>query len=157
MARVGASDSCTVITGECGTGKSVVARCLHEQSPRRSRNFLTIDCSEPADGVNRELFGEPDTGWITRLDQTRGGTLFLRHLDRLPLALQDTLQAALRSSRLIPPEEGSPADVRIIASVTGGWERSVIAGLLREELVRSLCAKQVENATIARTAGGSSR
>ena len=45
MARVGASDSCTVITGECGTGKSVVARCLHEQSPRRSRNFLTIDCS----------------------------------------------------------------------------------------------------------------
>ena len=95
--------------------------------------------------MNLELFGEPDTGWITRLDQTRGGTLFLRHLDRLPLRCsQDTLQAALRSSRLIPPEAGSPADVRIIASVTGGWERSVIAGLLREELVRSLCAKQVE-------------
>ncbi|MFO1501218.1 MAG: sigma 54-interacting transcriptional regulator [Verrucomicrobiota bacterium] len=135
VSRLTHSDAPVLIEGETGTGKDLLARLIHHQSGRRARYFITIDCHGRGDVLERELFGDNPEFQVSRLRQAAGGTLFLQHVDRLPLSIQTKLLGRLRAA--IPPA-GEGIDVRLIAGATGNLEAAVAARAFREDLLALL-------------------
>jgi two-component system, NtrC family, nitrogen regulation response regulator NtrX len=94
--RVAPSESRVCVLGETGTGKELVARMIHERSPRRARAFVTLNCAAvPSELIESELFGHEKgafTGAASRhvgkFEQAHGGTLFLDEIGDMPLAMQ---------------------------------------------------------------------
>ena len=109
-----AADVPLLLTGEEGTGKKTIARALHAASSRRGGHFVALDCAV----LPAELLG---------LDAARGGTLFLNHVERMPLTLQATLLAMIEQN-----------DTRIVATTPTEIRRFVEAGTFREDLARLL-------------------
>ncbi len=106
--RVAASESRVCILGETGTGKELVARAVHERSPRRERPFVTVNCAAvPSELIESELFGHEKgafTGAATRhlgkFEQAHGGTLFLDEIGDMPAAMQAKLLRLLQEGEL---------------------------------------------------------
>ncbi|MDZ4197901.1 MAG: sigma-54 dependent transcriptional regulator, partial [Kiritimatiellia bacterium] len=102
--RAAGSDATVLITGETGTGKSLMARLLHDQSPRASRPFITVSCATlPRELIESELFGHEKgsyTGAVRerpgRLELAQDGTLFLDEIAELPLVMQPKVLRALQ-------------------------------------------------------------
>ena len=145
VARVARSPVRTVlIYGETGTGKGVVARMLHQQSPRSQRNFMDLNCAAiPENLLESELFGHErgaftgaDTRRIGRFEQAHGGTLFLDEIGDLALDTQAKLLRVLQE-RVITRVGGRdliPVDVRVIAATHRDLPALVAAGKFREDL-----------------------
>ena len=142
--RVAPSNATVLITGESGTGKELVARALHEQSPRRSANFVPINCGAiPKELLESELFGHRKgsfTGAMTdrigRFELAHGGTIFLDEIGDMPLDMQVKLLRVLQE-RTIEPVGGSrpvPVDVRVVAATHRDLEVEIAAGRFREDL-----------------------
>jgi two-component system response regulator HydG len=143
-----ASSGHVVIEGEPGTGKELTARVIHQQSTRRDRPFVTLDCGAVAEAnVEAELFGY-EKGAIPGADRSRegqlqradGGMLFLDEVAALPAAIQSRLLRALRE-RKVQPLGGSravPVDVRVLATSRAPLEHEVRAGRLRQDLASLL-------------------
>ena len=142
--RVAPSNATVLITGESGTGKELVARALHEQSPRRSANFVPINCGAiPKELLESELFGHRKgafTGAMTdrigRFELAHGGTIFLDEIGDMPLDMQVKLLRVLQE-RTIEPVGGSrpvPVDVRVVAATHRDLEAEIQAGRFREDL-----------------------
>src|SRR5713101_3866973 len=102
VGRVAASETRVCILGETGTGKELVARTLHEKSPRRAGPFVTLNCAAvPAELIESELFGH-EKGAFTgaagrhagKFEQAHRGTLFLDEIGDMPLAMQAKQQRA---------------------------------------------------------------
>ncbi|MFG6416623.1 sigma-54-dependent transcriptional regulator [Roseateles sp. DC23W] len=121
-----ATSADVLIYGETGTGKELVARCLHEHSERRSRNFVPINCgSLPENLVDSELFGH-EAGAFTSANRARvgkfehadGGTLFLDEIESMPMAVQVKLLRAVqeRSIERIGSNKQIPINCRIVAA-----------------------------------------
>jgi len=115
-----------LIYGETGTGKELVARCLHEHSERRRKNFVPINCGGlPENLVDSELFGH-EAGAFTSAHKLRvgkfehadGGTLFLDEIESMPMGVQVKLLRALqeRSIERIGSNKAIPVDCRIVAA-----------------------------------------
>jgi two-component system C4-dicarboxylate transport response regulator DctD len=115
-----------VIYGETGTGKDLVARCLHDHSERRRGNFVPVNCGGLPDAlVDSEIFGH-EVGSFTgasrrrigKFEHANGGTLFLDEIESMPLALQVKLLRALqeRSIERVGSNEPVPIDCRVIAA-----------------------------------------
>ncbi|KQP35654.1 Fis family transcriptional regulator [Pseudorhodoferax sp. Leaf274] len=115
-----------LIYGETGTGKELVARCLHEHSERRRRNFVPINCGGlPENLAESELFGH-EAGAFTSANRLRvgkfehadGGTLFLDEIESMPMGVQIKLLRALqeRSIERIGSNKSIPVDCRIVAA-----------------------------------------
>jgi transcriptional regulator with GAF, ATPase, and Fis domain len=102
--RVAPSESRVSILGETGTGKELVARAVHERSPRRDRPFVTLNCAAvPTELIESELFGHEKgsfTGAAARhlgkFEQAHGGTLFLDEIGDMPAAMQANLLRLLQ-------------------------------------------------------------
>ncbi len=133
-----------LLTGERGTGKELVARALHEGSPRRERPFVTINCSALVDTwFDRELFGH-EKGAFSGADEAKpglfeaahGGTVFLDDVAELPLSVQATLQQTLDSGeiRRVGAQRGRPFDVAIVAATQRDLRADVAAGRFRADL-----------------------
>jgi DNA-binding NtrC family response regulator len=137
-----------LILGETGTGKTMVARRIHEASPRHGGNFVEVNCSAIAENLaESELFGH-ERGAFTGADKARsgkfraaqGGTLFLDEVGELPLELQAKLLKALEDKQVTPVGSDSPvdADARLIAATSRDLPAMVREGRFRQDLYERL-------------------
>ena len=136
VARAAQTDASVLLTGETGTGKSLVAREIHVRSRRRSAPFVTADCGALSElALEEELFGSVRTARPGRIELARGGTLFLDEVGRIGLRLQGELLRVLetgRSSRI--GGKPRPVDARFMAASGAGLAPAVGRGTFREDL-----------------------
>ena len=144
VAQVAESNFTVLVQGETGTGKELVARGIHQQSPRRPAPFVAVDCGAiPETLVESELFGH-ERGAFTGAQARReghfqlakGGTLFLDEIGNVPLATQAKLLRALEQREVNPlgATRSVAVDARIIAATNSELEESVKAGRFRADL-----------------------
>jgi DNA-binding NtrC family response regulator len=148
------SDATVLITGESGTGKEVVARALHERSPRRTAPFVAVNCGAlPADLLESEMFGHVRgafTGAVKdrlgRFDLAGAGTLFLDEIGDLPLALQVKLLRVLQDGTFqrVGESLSRTSRARIIAATNVELQAAVIAGRFRDDLFYRLRVVPIE-------------
>lgn len=144
VGRVARSDAPVLISGESGTGKELVAKAVHEYSPRRKREMITINCGAiPENLLESELFGHEKgsfTGAIARragrFEQADGGTLFLDEIGDMPTSIQVKLLRVLQDGTFsrVGSNETLKTDVRIVAATHKNLASEVSAGLFREDL-----------------------
>jgi DNA-binding NtrC family response regulator len=144
VGRVARTDAPVLIAGESGTGKELVAKAVHEYSPRRQKEMITINCGAiPENLLESELFGHEKgsfTGAIARregrFEQADGGTLFLDEIGDMPLTIQVKLLRVLQDGTFsrVGSNETISTDVRIIAATHKNLAEEVAAGRFREDL-----------------------
>lgn len=152
--QVAPFDSTVLVTGESGTGKEVVARAVHEQSPRREKPFVAVNCGAiPSELLESELFGHEKgafTGAITtrrgRFEMADGGTLFLDEIGDMTLPMQVKILRALqeRTYERVGSNRSVRCDVRVIAATHRNLEESIIKGSFREDLYYRLNVFPIE-------------
>ncbi|MBJ6143154.1 sigma 54-interacting transcriptional regulator [Hymenobacter sp. BT559] len=144
IAQVAGTDATVLITGETGTGKEVVARALHQASPRAGRALVKINCAAlPAQLIESELFGHEKgafTGAVERrigkFELADGGTIFLDEVGELPLDLQAKLLRVLqeREFERLGGNRVLHTDARVLAATNRVLEDEVRAGRFRADL-----------------------
>lgn len=144
ISLVAASDSTVLVTGATGTGKEIVARNIHFQSPRRLKPFVPVNCGAiPPDLLESELFGHEKgafTGAVSdrkgRFELADGGTLFLDEIGDMPLPMQVKLLRVLQERTFERVGSGKPrqVNVRIIAATHRDLDELVAEGRFREDL-----------------------
>ena len=152
--RAAAVTSTVLLAGESGTGKSAVARWIHEMSPRREGPIVSVNCAAlPQTLVESELFGVRKGAYTdARHDrpglfvQADGGTLFLDEIAELPLEVQPKLLQALEtgSVRCLGDTQETAVDVRLIAATNQPLEQRVSERLFRADLYHRLNVIQLE-------------
>jgi two-component system nitrogen regulation response regulator GlnG len=148
IGRLARSEVTVLITGESGTGKELVARALHENSPRRGGPFVAVNMAAiPSELIESELFGHEKgafTGARERhpglFEQAGGGTLFLDEIGDMPMAAQTRLLRVLAEGVYYRVGGRSPleADVRIVAATHRDLRQRVEEGHFREDLFHRL-------------------
>jgi len=143
-ALVAPLDVNVLLTGDSGTGKSLLAQVIHQSSPRATHPFVEVNCGAlPESLVESELFGALPGAHSTAVHRVEGkvtaaehGTLFLDEIGVLPLTTQVKLLQLLQSKQYYPLGAPKPtrADVRIIAATNLDLERAVSEGKFREDL-----------------------
>jgi two-component system nitrogen regulation response regulator GlnG len=148
IGRLSASHLNVLINGESGTGKELVARALHNHSPRADQPFIAINIAAiPSELLESELFGH-EKGAFTgatalrkgRFEQAHGGTLFLDEIGDMPPALQTRLLRVLQDGKFyrVGGHEQVETDVRIVAATNQNLEIRVREGRFREDLFHRL-------------------
>jgi PAS domain S-box-containing protein len=142
--RVAETDASVVVEGETGTGKEMVARSIHDHSPRREAIFLPVNCGALPDSlVEAELFGHAEGAFtgatserIGRFQEASGGTLFLDEIGELPLPSQVKLLRVLQTGEVTRLGESVPrrVDTRIVAATNRDLVEQTRAGRFREDL-----------------------
>jgi formate hydrogenlyase transcriptional activator len=142
--RVAATNTNVLITGETGTGKELIARAIHDASPRRERLLVKVNCAAISAGlVESELFGHEKgafTGAVQRrkgrFELAHGGTLFLDEIGELPPEMQVKLLRVLqeREFERVGGSETVRVDVRVIAATNRNLRGMVARGRFREDL-----------------------
>ena len=153
VAQVAGTKTNLLISGESGTGKELVARGVHEQSDRRERPFVAVNCGAiPENLLESELFGHVKgafTGAVQGkaglFETADGGTLFLDEIGELPSSLQVKLLRALqdKSVRRVGGNSDRAVDVRIVAATNRDLAEEVEAGRFRDDLYYRLNVIQV--------------
>ena len=136
---LGPTDSWVFITGESGTGKHLVARKIHENSPRAENEFVELNLAAmPSEGVSQQLFGSEVDGKILRgsFEQAKGGTLFINEVLGLNLETQNKLLSALQERQFLRlgGSDYIELDVRVIVTTSGSPQDAVNDGLFSEDL-----------------------
>jgi DNA-binding NtrC family response regulator len=144
LARIAPRESNVLIEGESGTGKELVARALHEMSPRRDGGFVAVDCGSLSDSLlESELFGHRKGAFtgatsdrIGLLEAASGGTLFLDEIANASPAFQTRLLRALqeREIRRLGENRTRRLDLRLVTATSGRLPRLLADGRFREDL-----------------------
>jgi two-component system, NtrC family, response regulator AtoC len=146
------------IVGETGTGKELVAKALHEASPRQAALFVAINCAAiPADMLESELFGHEKGAYtgalkerIGKFELANGGTLFLDEITEMPIQLQSKLLRVLQESVVekLGGNRQIALDVRVVAATNRDPLQAVKEGKLREDLYYRLNVMQLQIAPL---------
>jgi transcriptional regulator with PAS, ATPase and Fis domain len=145
LQRAAATELTVLLEGESGVGKEVLARAIHETSPRAKEPFITVDCgSIPAHLIESELFGHTRGAFTGAsgdrqglFEEASGGTIFLDEIGELPIELQPKLLRVLeqREVRPVGSNRSRPVDVRVVAATNRQLTASVARGEFREDLM----------------------
>lgn len=143
-ARVARSDSTVLISGESGTGKEVLARFIHQHSPRADKAFIAINCAAiPDNMLEATLFGHEKgafTGAIAaqpgKFELAQGGTILLDEISEMPLGLQAKLLRVLQEREVerVGARKPMSLDIRVLATTNRDLQGDVAAGRFREDL-----------------------
>ena len=142
--RVADTDVTVLIRGESGTGKELVARAVHEASPRRERTFVKVNCAAlPSELLESELFGFERGAFTGAIQQKPGkfefanhGTMFLDEISEMTLPLQSKLLQVLQDGEFarLGGRQDVKVDVRVVAATNRDLEGAVADGQFREDL-----------------------
>ncbi len=142
--RVAASETRVCILGETGTGKELVARAIHEKSPRHENAFVTLNCAAvPAELIESELFGHEKGSFtgaagkhIGKFEQAEGGTLFLDEIGDMPVAMQAKLLRVLEEGEVerVGGDKPIKVNVRVIVATHRDLEELVKKNEFRRDL-----------------------
>ncbi|WP_042884345.1 sigma-54-dependent transcriptional regulator [Cupriavidus necator] len=144
IADLGGTDANVLIHGETGTGKELVARCLHESSQRQARNFVAINCGGlPEQLFESEIFGHEAGSFtgaarrrIGKIEHAEGGTLFLDEIESMPMPLQIKLLRVLqeRVVERLGSNQPVPVNARVVAATKADLRLLSDAGQFRADL-----------------------
>jgi two-component system response regulator GlrR len=154
LSKAASTDATVLVTGETGTGKELIARAIHDASPRRKRPFVVVDSGAIPEALfESELFGHV-RGAFTGADRAKegavqsaeGGTLFLDEVGELPPSVQPKLLRMLesRTARRVGEPTQQPVDVRIVAATHRDLARMVAVSAFREDLWFRLAVLPIE-------------
>ena len=142
--RVAASETRVCILGETGTGKELVARAIHEKSPRRENAFITLNCAAvPAELIESELFGHEKGAFtgaaakhLGKFEQADGGTLFLDEIGDMPVAMQAKLLRVLEEGEVerVGGDKPIKVNVRVVVATHRNLEDLVKQNAFRRDL-----------------------
>jgi len=144
IARVAASETRVCILGETGTGKELVARAIHEKSPRHDGPFVTLNCAAvPAELIESELFGHEKGAFtgaagrhLGKFEQAEGGTLFLDEIGDMPVAMQAKLLRVLEEGEVerVGGDKPIKVNVRVVVATHRNLEQLVEQNAFRRDL-----------------------
>lgn len=144
MGKVAPTDSTVLVTGESGTGKELLVRALHQNSRRRDKPFVPINCGAiPRELLESELFGHEKGAFthairtrLGRFEMAEGGTVFLDEIGEMDLLLQVKILRVLQEREIerVGGQGFRKVDVRIVAATNRDLEDEVKAGRFREDL-----------------------
>jgi DNA-binding NtrC family response regulator len=142
--KVGPTESTVLITGESGTGKELISKAIHNQSPRKSMPFITVDCSTLVENLfESELFGHVKgsfTGATAtkhgRLELANGGTVFFDEITNIGITVQAKLLRAIQEREItkVGSTQAIKIDIRIIAATNNDLIQAIKEGKFREDL-----------------------
>ncbi len=146
--RVATTDARVLVTGSNGTGKELVARWLHEKSPRAAAPFIEVNCAAiPSELIESELFGHEKGSFTSaikqhkgKFEQAEGGTLFLDEIGDMSAAAQAKVLRVLQENKLtrVGSDKDISVNVRVIAATNKNLKDEIASGLFREDLYHRL-------------------
>ena len=161
--QVSGSIASILVVGDSGTGKELIARFIHQRSPRRNAPFIAVNCAAiPENLLESELFGYEKgafTGAVARrigkFEEATGGTLLLDEISEMDLKLQSKLLRAIQEKEIdrIGGKRPIPVDVRIVATSNRNMEDEVAARRFREDLYYRLNVVMIEVPKLAHRPG----
>lgn len=161
--KVAPSKSRVLITGDNGTGKELVARWIHEKSPRRHEAFVEVNCAAiPSELIESELFGHEKGAFtgaieqrIGKFEQASGGTLFLDEIGDMPLDAQAKVLRALQQQTITRVGGNSTitVDPRILAATNKDLQKEISEGNFREDLYHRISVIPIQVPSLNARAG----
>lgn len=153
ISELAGTEVTVLVIGETGTGKELVARCLHDFSPRRERRFVPLNCGAiPENLIESELFGHEAGAFtgankrrIGKVEYSHGGTLFLDEIESMPLFLQVKLLRVLQEQTVerLGSNEPIPVDIRVVAASKIDLLEATRNGKFREDLYYRLSVANI--------------
>jgi len=144
LSRIAPTDATVLIAGDTGTGKELIAQAIHQNSPRKSRPFVGLNCAALSEHIlESELFGhirgaftDASADRVGKFEYASGGTLFLDEVGDMPLATQIKLLRVLESGEItrVGSNEPTKVNVRIVSATNRDLEEAIAAGTFREDL-----------------------
>lgn len=148
LKRIAPTDATVLIQGATGTGKELVAQAIHQNSPRKKRPFVALNCAALSENIlESELFGhvrgaftDASTDRIGKFEYANGGTLFLDEVGDMPMATQIKLLRVLENNEItrVGSNEVIKVNVRILSATNRDLEESIAAGSFRRDLYHRL-------------------
>lgn len=148
IARVAPTDARVLVTGQNGTGKELVARWIHHQSPRNSSPIVEVNCAAiPSELIESELFGHEKGAFtsavkqrIGKFEQANGGTIFLDEIGDMSLSAQAKVLRALQENKItrVGGDKEINVNVRVIAATNKDLMKQIAMGKFREDLYHRL-------------------
>ncbi len=166
LKRIAPTDASVLIQGETGTGKELVAQAIHQNSPRKNKPFVALNCAALSENIlESELFGhvrgaftDASTDRVGKFEYAHGGTLFLDEVGDMPLATQIKLLRVLESGEITRVGSNDPVhvNVRILSATNRNLEDAIAAGTFRSDLYHRLKVVTIVAAAAGRAEPGHS-
>jgi two-component system response regulator HydG len=148
LRRIAPTDATVLIQGDTGTGKELIAQAIHQNSPRKNRPFVALNCAALSENIlESELFGhvkgaftDASADRVGKFEYAHGGTLFLDEVGDMPLPTQIKLLRVLESGEItrVGSNESIKVNVRILSATNRDLEEAIRAGTFREDLYHRL-------------------